>query len=90
MFITKFWQELGVSEGTIMIVSITILIIFGVLNVSALISLACLHGDLKRIANEIKFLNRRSDILDVNDTLRHVPRNVTSDYFNRGDISNEE
>lgn len=90
MFFIDLLEELGVSGGTIMIVSITVLIILCVLNVSALISLACLHDDLKRIAVEIKFLNRRSDILDVNDTLRHVPRNVTSDYFNRGDISNEE
>ena len=64
------------------------LIIFGgaifllLLSVAALVSLAMLHKDLSRIANEIKFLNRRSEILDVNDTLRHVPRDLKSDYFN--------
>ena len=38
---------------------------------------------LKSIRDEIKFLDRRSEILLVNDELRHIPRNIKSDYFNK-------
>jgi Na+-transporting NADH:ubiquinone oxidoreductase subunit NqrC len=38
---------------------------------------------LKSIRDEIKFLDRRSEILLVNDELRHIPRNIKPDYFNK-------
>lgn len=38
---------------------------------------------LKSIRDEIKFLDRRSEILLVNDELRHISRNIKSDYFNK-------
>lgn len=38
---------------------------------------------LKSIRDEIKFLDRRSEILLVNDELRNIPRNIKSDYFNK-------
>lgn len=36
-----------------------------------------------KIVKEIKFLFRRSEILDVNDNLRHVPRDLKTDYFHK-------
>ena len=36
-----------------------------------------------KIIREIKFLFRRSEILDVNDNLRHVPRDLKTDYFHK-------
>ena len=36
-----------------------------------------------RIVKELKFLYRRSEILDVNDTMRHIPRDLKNDYFSK-------
>lgn len=41
---------------------------------------------LKSMRDEIKFLDRRSEILLVNDELRHIPRNIKSDDFNESKI----
>lgn len=68
--------------------TITILDIFesysGILIFLALLllNLSIVSG-CKIIAKEIKFIFRRTEILDVNDTLRHVPRDLKSDYFHK-------
>lgn len=46
---------------------LAILIIFAILCVCALYSIAKLHSDLNRIAEEIKFLRRRDDMIELNN-----------------------
>lgn len=46
---------------------IAIIIIFAILCVCALYSIAKLHSDLNRIAEEIKFLRRRDDMIELNN-----------------------
>ncbi|MBQ8922806.1 MAG: hypothetical protein IJ060_11735 [Oscillospiraceae bacterium] len=58
----------------------------GTLCFLALILLCLLvAGYGRKIANEIKFLYRRQEIIDVNDNLRHVPRDINSDFFHKTD-----
>lgn len=46
---------------------IAIIIIFVILCICALYSIAKLHSDLNRIAEEIKFLRRRDDMIELNN-----------------------
>lgn len=56
---------------------LAIIIIFAILCVCALYSIAKLHSDLNRIAEEIKFLRRRDDVTELNNR-------VTSTEKDRG------
>ena len=79
----EFLESLDIESGiTWFLIGISISLF--ILHVVAFVSLARLHSDLNRIADELKFINRRSDIIDVNDSLRHVPRDLKSDFFNKG------
>ena len=49
------------------VVIIVVIIIFAILCVCALYSIAKLHSDLNRIAEEIKFLRRRDDMIELNN-----------------------
>lgn len=46
---------------------LAIIIIFAILCVRALYSVAKLHDDLNKIAEEIKFLRRRDDMIELNN-----------------------
>ena len=46
---------------------LAVIIIFAILCVCALYSIAKLHSDLSKIAEEIKFLRRRDDIIELNN-----------------------
>ncbi len=46
---------------------LAIIIIFAILCVCALYSIAKLHSDLNRIAEEIKFLRKRDDMIELNN-----------------------
>ena len=67
----------------VLILSLTISLIFLILNIRALISLGKLHSDLRRIADELQFLNRRTDMINANNTQRNVPQDIKTDFFNK-------
>ena len=46
---------------------LAVIIIFAILCVCALYSIAKLHSDLNRIAEEIKFLRRRDYMIELNN-----------------------
>lgn len=78
----EFLESLDIESGiTLFLIGVSISLL--ILHVVAFVSIARLHSDLNRIADELKFINRRSDIIDVNESLRHVPRNLKSDFFNK-------
>lgn len=55
------------NEESLGFLLLVVIIIFAVLCVCALYSVAKLHDDLNKIAEEIKFLRRRDDMLELNN-----------------------
>lgn len=55
------------NEESLGFLLLVVIIIFAVLCVCALYSIAKLHSDLNRIAEEIKFLRRRDDMIELNN-----------------------
>lgn len=55
------------NEESLGFLLLVIIIIFAILCVCALYSIAKLHSDLNRIAEEIKFLRRRDDMIGLNN-----------------------
>ena len=49
-----------------------------------------ISSGVNRIVKELNFLYRRSEILDVNDTMRHIPRDLKNDYFNKQEGDSNE
>ena len=63
----------------------------GVICVFLLILIAIIiSSGVNKIVKELKFLYRRSEILDVNDTMRHIPRDLKNDYFNKQEGESNE
>lgn len=54
---------------------LAIIIIFAILCICALYSIAKLHSDLNRIAEEIKFLRRRDDMIELNNRSANTEQN---------------
>ena len=63
----RYTMENLFSEEYMGFLLLAIIIIFAVLCVCALYSVAKLHDDLNRIAEEIKFLRRRDDMIELNN-----------------------